>query len=618
MPVDSRLSSRDLRLNSKIVLDSRSGETERFAAQELRSYLQRIDGRQWRSVSSNSAGTGNIYLKVRRRTARIRVPVHEEDESYTIDIRGDRVVLSGGSPRALLFAAYAFLEDLGCRWFAPSFDSYKNIGHETVPKLASITLPIGKRVVRPSMLYRDWSIEECRSHTIANTVSMIDWIAKVRGNVFCAPIDYQHSGRFTWDSVRSEIVPELRKRGLILAVGGHGYENFLPPDELFDAHPDWFAMINGKRSRNPHCVFETGNPAALRAFANRVADYVNAHPEIDILILQPPDLVRWGESKESMAQGSPSRRQGIVNHAVKRKLKRRESSVALETYAYDLSESYPENFDLHKDVIVTLALFYQTHRGPIYDPESMPEGRTPAALHNWAKNHRGTVSYLPYHRRYVWQSRPVVYPSVLWSDARYLHDRGIRGMVGFAEPGDWLTYELQHYLFARISENVSCDIAFVVEDYCRFRFGAAGELMARYFWLLERISLTAQKLGYDDKFPSPDALRHGKAMHADGEKLLRSARSTPRLSRQRKEHLTRLRAGFRTVALSFELMEAENREDLERTIDKYLRWVRRHRNMGLFVESFSLTNDRMRTLFGRALVGSVERKQIHHDMLKAL
>lgn len=142
--------------------------------------------------------------------------------------------------------------------------------------------------------------------------------------------------------------------------------------------------------------------------------------------------------------------------------------------------------------------------------------------------------------------------------------------------------------------------------------------MARYFWLLERISLTAQELGYDDKSPSPDALRHGKAMHADGEKLLRSAKSTPRLSRQRKEHLTRLRAGFRTVALSFELMEAENREDLEQTIDKYLRWVRRHRNVGLFVESFSLTNDRMRTLFGRALVGSVERKQIHHGMLKAL
>ena len=256
-------------------------------------------------MSRDSAGTGNIYPKVRRRTARIRVPVHEEDESYTIDIRGDRVVLSGGSPRALLFAAYAFLEDLGCRWFAPSFDSYKNIGHETVPKLASITLPIGKRVVRPSMLYCDWSIEECRSHTIANTVSMIDWIAKVRGNVFCAPIDYQHSGRFTWDSVRSEIVPELRKRGLILAVGGHGYENFLPPDELFDAHPDWFAMINGKRSRNPHCVFETGNPAALRTFANRVADYVNAHPEIDILNTTAPRPREMGRIERVHGPGLP-------------------------------------------------------------------------------------------------------------------------------------------------------------------------------------------------------------------------------------------------------------------------------------------------------------------------
>ena len=594
-----------------------AGETEQFASTELARYLRRITGQPWRIVRSGTAA-GGIQLKVRRRTKRPRIPVREEDEAYTIDVNNDRVALSGGSPRAVLFAVYAFLEDLGCRWFSPRLACYRGVGHEFVPRRKSLAPPMGRRVVRPSMLYRDWLIEECRSQSIPDAIAMIDWMAKVRANVFFAPIDYQHSGRFTWENIRASIIPEISKRGLILTVGGHGYENFLHPEQFFDKHPDWFALIDGERSANSHCAFESANPVALKTFSRRVAEYIEAHPEIDILGLLPPDIVKWSESPEALAQGSPSRRQAIVTEAVRKELKRRNLAVGLETYAYDLSEPFPENIKVHEDIIVTLALFYQTHRGPIYDPESMPEGRTATALHDWTRKHRGVVGYLPYHRRYVWQSRPVVYPTVLWTDMRYLHDRGIRAVAGFAEPGDWLTYELQHYLFARISEHVFCDIGEVVADYCQARFGPAGSQMISFFWLLEKISLTSQKLGFDAKFPSPEALRHGESLVADATGLLRSALTTRGLKRERKEHVTRLQSGLRTITFSFELMQAETREDLERGIRKYLRWVHRHSERGLFVEAFALTADRLRTLLGRELVGKKERERIYRDLLETL
>ena len=157
------------------------------------------------------------------------------------------------------------------------------------------------------------------------------------------------------------------------------------PEQFFDKHPDWFALIDGERSANSHCAFESANPVALKTFSRRVAEYIEAHPEIDILGLLPPDIVKWSESPEALAQGSPSRRQAIVTEAVRKELKRRNLEVGLETYAYDLSEPFPENIKVHEDIIVTLALFYQTHRGPIYDPESMPEGRTATALHDWTR-----------------------------------------------------------------------------------------------------------------------------------------------------------------------------------------------------------------------------------------
>jgi hypothetical protein len=65
-------------------------------------------------------------------------------------------------------------------------------------------------------------------------------------------------------------------------------------------------------------------------------------------------------------------------------------------------------------------------------------------------------------------------------------------------------------------------------------------------------------------------------------------------------------------------MEAETREELEKAIRNYLRWVRRHANVGLFVEAFQLNPDRLRTLFGRNLVGAAERERIRQDMMKAI
>jgi hypothetical protein len=600
-----------------IVIDPSAGGTERFAAEELGRYLSRIVGKPWRVVARGCPAAGSVVLRATRRSPRPRLPAVESDETWSIDVRKDRVVLTGGSPRAVLYAVYAFLEELGCRWFAPGFEFYRGIGHEFVPRKPTLEPAPGRRVTRPSMLYREWSIEECRTQSVQNARAIIDWMAKVRANVFHAPINYQHSNRFPWNAVRNALIPEIQKRGMILKVGGHGYENFLPPEVHYDDHPEWFGQVSGKRTRDTHCVFETGNPAALRAFSRNVADYLEAHPEIDVLGLWPPDMVTWGTSKESLAQGSPARRQAIVTRAVRRELNRRKAPILLETLAYDQSEGYPENLAYPDDVMVTLSLFYQNHRGPIFEPASLPSGQTLEPLYDWTAHHRGPIVYLPYHRRYKWQSRPVVYPTVLWSDLRYLRDRGVRGMCGYAEPGDWLTYELQHYLFAKLCEDVSGDVREHVADYAQTRFSAAAEPMEKYIWLLQELSLTSQKLGYGEAFPSPGEVLRGKELYAEGERLLRSAAKTPRLPKRCSEHLARIRTGYRTVGMATELIEAQHAKDrgsLDRTIERYLRRVRRHRGKGLFVEPFWLNRGRFLFLFGGKLLGAAERRRIMEEL----
>jgi len=596
---------------SRIVIDPTAGLTEQFAAEQLSAYLKKMLGLAIGVRRSRVAGAGTIHLRAQYRDARPRVPIRVEDETYTIDVRSDRVRLSGGAPRSALYAVYAFLEELGCRWFAPRFTFYRSIGAEHVPRLKSFSPTRGRRVTVPNLLYRETLLEECRTWTIDTVRTLIDWLPKVRSNILHAPSDYQHSGRFAWKDVRHALIPELRRRGLVIKVGGHGYENYLHPDDFFDEHPEWFALVKGKRSRDPHHVFETGNPQALRTFTRRVADYVAAHPEIDILSLWPPDIVTWGTSPESLAQGSPSRRQAIVTRATNRALKRRKLPVTLEIITYDQSEAYPENFAVDDDIIVIVDFYYQNHSGVLIDPATLLSGHTLEPLDEWTQRHKGPLSYFSYHRRYCWQSRPVVTPQILSADLRYIYDRGIRGLASFAEAGDWMTFELQHYIAAHLCENVATDIRRLVVDYCRHRFGAAGPAMEAYYWKLEKLATRCTTMLGASKITEGQLLR-GEELLDDCRALLRRASRTKGLLKRQRTLLARMVIGLRHMAFSLALHRAENdrdRKGLEATIRRNLALIRRHRDLGLFVEPFWLTENHFMRIYGTTVMSTMEKAQ---------
>lgn len=605
-----------MRFKHVVVIDPAASEPERYAGEQLCHYLSRMLGREVQLRIAKRSGAGTIQVAAARRRTAVRVPVREEDETYTVDVRRDRVVLTGGSPRAALYAAYAFLEQLGCRWFAPKVAGYKGVGHEHVPRLKSLGVQPAKRTFTPSMLYRELLTEENRTHTPATFGPILDWMAKQHINILQHPIDYQHSGRNAWDDIREKVIAEVRKRGLILTVGGHGYENFLPPEVFFDEHPEWFGMVNGKRSRSTHTAFETANPAALRTFTKRVAAYLREHPEIDILSLWPPDRVTWSSSPEALKQGTPSRRQAIVTQAVSRELKRQKIKTRVYIVTYDQCERYPERFKLDDDVIVNVDFYFQNHEAPIFDKTAVFESSSLAALDEWTANHRGPLCYFFYHRRYYWQSRPVVHPTLLWADINYVHQRGIRGISGFVEPGDWLTYELQHYLFYKLAADATEDLRLLVADWCAQRFGAAGETMQRYIWTLEKLSFAMQHLHSADH-PTVAQIAHATERYNECEKLLRSAARTRACNGRQREYLTRMRTGLTTVAMTIEIHEAQlarSRKRLDGVVGRYQRYVKRHRGKGLFVESFWMTQTLFDLMFARPMMTTAQKRQLTHDL----
>ena len=74
----------------------------------------------------------------------------------------------------------------------------------------------------------------------------------------------------------------------------HTHFLLVPPEKYYEAHPEWFALVNGRR-RQPESMHQqsrqlcTSNPELIEEMAANVIAFFDANPEIDILSLSPQD-----------------------------------------------------------------------------------------------------------------------------------------------------------------------------------------------------------------------------------------------------------------------------------------------------------------------------------------
>jgi len=590
-----------------IVLAKGGTDCERFAAEELQRYLKRMIGRGLEIRRGLPRGAGQIRIRARAREARPRLPLDERDDSFEITVAANRIDLVGGTPRAALYAVYAFLEELGCRWIAPAYAFYKSIGHEIVPRLSSWAPRRGRRQCRSSFLYRRMPAagpdpgfspitREQGKAALSNTKKLIDWMAKNRLNILEFEIDAEQrcvpekrSGAFTWDAVREDLTPELRKRGMVIGVGGHCWHEFLHPKEFFDEHPEWFGVVDGKRSRSYKTVVNTASRTAMRMFISRVIAYLKAHPEIDFFMFWPPDGPRWSEDEKSLAQGPPARRQGIVVKALRDAIRRENLPVMVQCEIYESTAEYPDDNVYPPDVLVDVWACWHQRQEPIYDP-SIPwsrEGLSP--LQEWSAKHKGLLGTGIYLWAAALISNPIQRLGFLWSEMSYYRDRGAMSVGSVSSTDNWLALELPYYLYARFAYQVSADVNAVVRDYCRARFGEAAEIMEQYFWTLEKLSVRSLEKKEHPLLGAPISkhmVAQGRVWARRCRALLARARRTVSSRARAVELLKRLGVALRYAELILDcqdLSRQRKRKRMNDVIRRTMALARRHRSEGVFV-----------------------------------
>jgi hypothetical protein len=479
--------ARDGRSDYVIVIPPSPLPQEEFAAREVARYLKQMSGAELPIRQAYKPPDKAIWIH------RWPSPYTQGWNDFVIGRRGNTIVIDEDDPALIVSASYHLLDSLGCRFLAPNLYSYENAA-EVVSACPTVDAPKATYgVFRPTLRYRKLYVEEGRSHDLASLKAIVDWMPKVGYNTLVIPTDYQGSHRVMWEYWRKDLTPELQKRGVTIEVGGHGYQNFLNADmedgKLFDQHPDWFGQdATGVRHREKNWALCTSNPAAVEYLTKNFVAYIKARPEIQIYDFWPPDGAKWCECDACKKLGTPSDRQAILLSQLKAATKAARPDLRLEMIAYASYLAPPEHAKVDKAVLVDFCPINQQFDSQIDDPKSVKNADYATNFLAWKKSFAGEISIYSYYRKYAWRSLPVIIPHYMQKDLKWYARAGAAGVSTYCEPGDWFTYELNHYVLAQLAWDPNCDVDAIVKKFCAARYGDFADQAQSVLLTLEDVT----------------------------------------------------------------------------------------------------------------------------------
>lgn len=373
-------------------------------------------------------------------------------------------------------------------------------------------------------------------------------MAKMQYNVFVFPIDYQGKGRVVWDDVREVLTPELQKRGIIIEVGGHGYQNFInagmEDGRLFEDHPEYFGMKDGSRSRDMERVFCSSNPEAVEYMVSRLVSL----------------------TAERMAEEVPGMR--------------------IECLGYSLYKNASRRFTLDKNVLVDFCPISQSFEYQIYDPENKTNSGYVNALKEWKELFDGDMSIYSYYRKYAWHSLPILLPHYMQNDVRWYRENGIRGISIYCEPGDWGTYEINLYALGKLAQNPDVDMDALLDRFAECRFGSSCKTAAAAYGTIENIARKVCSIPGTKLKPAADYDRFMSEVSMTIEKVTGAMAQSDAAHKAAWERLS-LSLTFlcKDLEIQRERAAGASAEEIRGMADRMIEWAENHFDAGVFLPS---------------------------------
>lgn len=533
----------------RIVISGNASPSERHAAEELRDFFEQISGARLPIMTDEQTLAGSeIILGDNGHLRAIRVAVDFDslgDEGFVIVTTPPHLVIAGGRRRGTLYGVYTFLEDyLGCRWFTPTVSR--------IPRMSRVEVgPIDIRKT-PALEYR----EVCFLDAFDG-----DWAARNKLNSSGAALTEKHGGKTSY-------FPFV-----------HSFFTLIPPDKYFDTHPEWFSLVDGRRTltgrykRTQLCLT---NEAMIQQAITQVKEWIREHPEANIISISQNDGPGgWCECENCAAL---EEREGGAHSApiiyfvnrIAEAVAVDHPHLAIDTLAYSYSRQAPKTLKPLPNVIVRLTTG-SCGSHAIGDVNCSMNAPLRNDLRDWFRLTR---------RIYVWDyivnfyQYLLPFPNLhtLGPNIRFFIDHGVRGIFeqGSGDVPHSDCAPLKMYLLAKILWNPECDKDKVVAEFLEAYYGPASEPIGRYLELLEHevkagdytwFHMSPFERSSHPNYLRPEVLKEAAALFDKAERLVEDdIEYTQRVKRARLSiDYVRLQLGSRLTASA---RKAEERQTL--------------------------------------------------------
>jgi hypothetical protein len=423
----------------RILLPSSPSENERRAADVLQRYLLEISGAALPILKADQHRSRyEIVLGQNDRLDELSAPVNFNvlgEDGFVIRTDSMRLIIAGGNDKGTLYGVYSFLEKyLGCRMYSPRV--------KLIPRRDRVTFEKIDETQITAIGFRD------THYRVTWDAEYTDW----------HKLDHDANGNRTdW------------------GMWVHTFNTLVPPEQHYEEHPEYYAMVKGKRIPTQLCLT---NPDVLQITVQNLRKKIAQEPNAKYWSVSQNDNRDFCTCDNCRAiderEGSPS---GSIIQFVNQVADQFPEKM-ISTLAYEYGRRAPKTLKPRDNVNIMLCSI-EIHRDkPITQDPTSADFATD--VKEWGRIAKDIIVW-----DYVIQFNHLVSPfpnlHVLQPNLQFFAENGVSAMFeqGNREVGGEFA-ELRAYLISKLLWNPYEPVDTLMNDFLRGYYGPAAKPIRRY------------------------------------------------------------------------------------------------------------------------------------------
>lgn len=436
-------------------------------------------------------------------------------EQMAVKTLGGRLYLAGNQPRGALYAVYAFLNrQLGVRWLWPGESG------EFMPPRGIWSLPDLGYTHTPGYAYRGFHLcGDWRDHQAFRI-----WMGRNFINI------HRHAAS-----------AGEKRLGFHSMWSSHNAH--LSAKKYFDAHPEYFAEINGKRYPSSICL---SNPEVLELVAADIQGYLKRQPQVEILSLFPSDNQDYCRCAACAKMDVSTAWFSFYNQLTDQ-LKAEFPRLKFATIAYQGYREVPA-VPLRNTLFVEYATYGRCNVHPFSDTNCTRNAHVLEAFDAWKQTGIPVGNYGYEFDIFSRNARFIPFFTMIEDAIREGHRRqqvalitevGLSPRTGPVTAVHTVQNRLPIYLYAQLMWDPARKADDLLADWCRTAYGDAAAPMLDYFramgdaWtaMPRHAGILGDAMSVADAFMTPALQQQAHEAFAASEAAL--ARQAPSAARER-------------------------------------------------------------------------------------